>query len=87
MCTDVYLKWWNPVSDPCCPENTFSTGDECVGWSHIKGCLEIFGQIDEAHMLADFAYYTAYVAGPPVRALAVRQLLPCCGVGLWLIVS
>lgn len=44
MYINLHLRWWNPVSDPRCPENTYSVGDECVGWSRIKGSLETFGQ-------------------------------------------
>lgn len=43
MYINLDLRWWNSVSDPCCPENTFSIRDECVGWSHIKRRLGNFG--------------------------------------------
>lgn len=40
---NIYLRQWNLASDPFCPENIFSTWDECVGWSHIQECLKTFG--------------------------------------------
>lgn len=57
-----------------------------VGVTLMDVC-RFLATIDGAHMLLYLGYYIAHMAGASVRARAVRQLLPCCGVGLWLIVS
>lgn len=48
----------------------------------LRDAWRPLARIDGAHMLVYFAYYMADMAGASVRAPAVRQLLPCCGVGL-----
>lgn len=53
----------------------------------LRDVLRLLARIDGARMLVYFAYYMAYMAGASVTVPAVRQLLPCSGVGLWLIVS
>lgn len=52
-----------------------------VGVTLMDVC-RLLAMIDGARMLLYLAYYIAHMAGASVRAHAVRQLLPCCGVGL-----